>query len=421
MSRRQHGEGAHYQRGKRGGRAGQWVAVADLGFREGKRDRREFTGTTSEEARRKRDGFLDRRRDGFTMPKGRQPYVSEWLLHWLHNVARRKVEATTWEGSYRQKVTELICPYFERTPLPGLCEEDIEEWHRRLESVVSKRTGRPLSASTIAQAHRIMSTALKEAVVRGKLPRNPCSNVTPPRASRAEPQPPSIDEVALILERCKTWPNGARWVLALRTGLRQGEALALEWRDVRLSPPASVTIRQSAARVRGERVVKAPKSAKSRRTIPLPAIAVTALKAHKLAQIEALLAADPGGNTAGFYVENYSSVRGEPPLPAIVPARVVSARPGAGGGGRLVFTDGAGQPVHPRADYGDWHTLLDDLSIRHYRVHDCRHAVATMLLESGTDPRVVQDIMGWSTLAMTEVYQHVRPALQQRALDALDG
>jgi integrase len=377
MSRRQHGEGAHYQRGKRGGRAGQWVAVADLGFREGKRDRREFTGATSEEARRKRDGFLDRRRDGFTMPKGRQPYVSEWLLHWLHNVARRKVEATTWEGSYRQKVTELICPYFERTPLPGLCEEDVEEWHRRLEAVVSKRTGRPLSASTIAQAHRIMSTALKVAVVRGKLPRNPCSNVTPPRAGRAEPQPPSIDEVALILERCKTWPNGARWVLALRTGLRQGEALALEWRDVRLLAPASVTIRQSAARVRGERVVKAPKSAKSRRTIPLPAVAVTALKEHRRTQVASLSG--------------------------------------------LVFTDGAGQPVHPRADYGDWHALLGDLGIRRYRVHDCRHAVATMLLESGTDPRVVQDIMGWSTLAMTEVYQHVRPALQQRALDALDG
>jgi integrase len=377
MSRRQHGEGAHYQRGKRGGRAGQWVAVADLGFREGKRDRREFTGATSEDARRKRDGFLDRRRDGFTMPKGRQPYVSEWLLHWLWNIAKRTVEPTTWESSYRQKVTELICPYFERTPLPGLCEEDIEEWHRHLEAVISKRTGRPLSASTIAQAHRIMSRALKVAVTRGKLARNPCSNVTPPQARRPEIQPPSAAEVALILERCRTWPNGARWVLAIATGIRQGEALALEWPDVTLGPQGSITIRQSAAQVHGERVVKAPKSEKSRRVVPLAADAAAALKEHRRAQVASLSG--------------------------------------------LVFTDGKGQPVHPRADYGDWQALLDDLGIRHYRVHDLRHAFGTYLLEQGVDIKVVQVLLGHSSSAFTQqVYQHVGEKLRYEAADAMN-
>src|SRR5947207_2487826 len=148
-TRRQHGEGSLYQRGRRGGRhdstqPGQWVAVADLGWRPGPggkpiRDRREFTAATMEEAKARRQRFLDRRRDGFTMPRGRAPYVSEWLLHWLHNVARRKVAATTWDRSYRQKVTELIVPWFERVPLPDLSEEDIEEWHANLERTVSAR------------------------------------------------------------------------------------------------------------------------------------------------------------------------------------------------------------------------------------------------------------------------------------------
>src|SRR6185437_17056907 len=128
--RRQHGEGSVYQRS----RDKRWVAVADLGVRGGRRDRREFTGTTPKEAMDKRDRFLDRRRDGFTMPKGRPAYVSEWMLHWLHNIARRRVEATTWEGSYRQKVTEHICPYFDRVPLHELSEEHIEDWHRELEA-----------------------------------------------------------------------------------------------------------------------------------------------------------------------------------------------------------------------------------------------------------------------------------------------
>ena len=65
-----------------------------------------------------------------------------------------------------------------------------------------------------------------------------------------------------VLARCRDWPNGARWVVAVYTGIRQGEALALTWRDVQLADPASLTVRLSAARVRGERVVKKPKSKK---------------------------------------------------------------------------------------------------------------------------------------------------------------
>ena len=163
-------------------------------------------------------------------------------------------------------------------------------------------------------------------------------------------------------------------------GLRQGEALALEWRDVRLAAPASVTIRQSAARVRGQgRVVKAPKSKKSRRTIQLPAVAVDALRRHR-------------------------ELAGVSPLPSA-----------------LVFVSKRGRPVHPRVDYQDWCDLLDDLGLPHYRVHDLRHGAATILLEQGMAPRVVQEIMGHATVAFTMAqYAHVRPVLHQAAADAMD-
>jgi len=362
MGRRQHGEGPVYQRGRQGGRAGQWVAVENLGWRDGRLDRREFTGATPAEAMAKRERFRDRRRDGFTMPKGRQPYVSEWMLHWLHVVAKRKVRASTWERSYRQKVEELIVPYFERVPLPELDEEDIEAWHADLEARVSPRTGRPLSPGTIAQAHRIMSRALKVAVARKRIARNPCSNVTPPSPDPAEPQPPGREDVARILARCETWPNGPRWVLAVTTGLRQGEALALEWRD---------------ADLRGERPSVSVRKGKTRsatRTIDLPAVTVEALRRQRDRQ---------------------------------------TVRDLAGG---LVFTREDGRPVHPRADYADWHALLDDLGLPHCRVHDLRHATATFLLEAGEDIRVVQAIMGHASPDFTRrQYQHVRPVLTRRA------
>lgn len=378
--RRQQGEGSLYHRKSRG----QWVAVADLGWRDGRRDRREFTGPTPDAAMERRQRFLDRRRDGFTMPRGRQPYVSEWMLHWLHNVAKRKVEATTWEKSYRQKVTDLICPFFERILLAELTEEDIEDWHRHLEDTVSERTGRPLSASTIGQCHRIMSTAVKLAVARGRLPRNPLSNVTPPAVEELEIEPPTAAEVELILARCATWPNGDRWVVGITTGLRQGEALALEWPQVDVRPPASVTVSKAAARVRGERIVKAPKSKASRRSVPLGKRAVTAFVRQKKWQAKAELAA------ASWEKSD------------------------------IVFTDPAGRPVHPRKDWQDWQELLADLGLPRYRVHDIRHGYATMLLEAGEDPRVVKEMLGWSSMAMLTRYQHVRPVLHQQVADTID-
>jgi integrase len=359
-------------------RDGKWVARAELGRKPGgKRDQKLFVADTPAEAIDRRRKFLDQRRDGFTPPKGRAPYVDEWMLHWLHNVAKRKVQPTTWEGSYRQKVTDLICPYFASVPLPDLTEDDVERWHGQLEAAVSERTGRPLSASTIGQAHRIMSSALKEAVRRGRMQRNPCSNVTPPTVTELELVPPTAAEVDRVLERCRTWPNGARWVLAVTTGLRQGEALDLEWRYVQLTRPALLRVEWSAAWVNGERIRKRPKSETSRRPVPLAAVLIAALEAHRKAQVRSI---------APDYV----------------------------------FTDGKGRPVHPRADWQDWQDLLADLGLPHYRVHDLRHCYATMLLESGQDPRVVQAMLGHSSPVLLKRYQHVRPVMHQAVADAID-
>lgn len=372
--RRQHGEGSVFRRG----RDGRWVARAELGFLpDGRRDQRLFVRGTPGEAIEARARFLDRRRDGFTIPRGRQPTVAEWVLYWVHNIAKEQVDPNTWYRSYRQKIEDHVAPYFEHVKLAELSEEDIEVWHRHLKAKESSR-GTPLSASTITTTHRIFSSAIKVAVMRGRIPRNPLSIVAPPKADRPEPEPPAAAELDVILAACRGRPGGARWVLAICTGLRQGEALGLHWRDVKLTAPAAVTVRQSLARVDGQAVMKAPKSRKSRRTVPLPAAAVTALAAHREAQSAT-------------------------PLP-----------------GALVFTNAKGGPVADRADWREWAQLLAGLGLPHYRVHDLRHAYATTLLEQGMDPRVVQDLMGWSTAAMAEIYVHVRPAMHARAVSALD-
>jgi integrase len=399
-----------YQRGKRGGshqttQPVQWVAVADLGWRDGRRDRREFTAATMAGAEEKRQAFLDRRRDGFTMPKGRPPTVSEWMLHWLHNIAKDKVEPTTWHRSYRQKVEELIVPFFERVPLPELEEEHIEEWHRHLKRVISKRTGKPRSAATIVQAHRILSVGLNVAVARKKMARNPAASrsVSPPKIPRRKPVIPSEAEAVMLLERCATWPAGPRWIVGLTTALRQGEVLGLTWPCVHLGdgegsvdveqelarlpwqhgcgPPCGRTPRRCPVRHGGGLILKAPKSETSLRSVSFGPVTAAALKRQA-----ALPAAGPAWDQ-----------------------------------GDVVFTGPRGGPVDPRRDWGDWCGLLDDLGLRHYPVHALRHACATALLEGGTDIRVVQEILGHSSPAVTQmIYQHVRPKLHRQAADTME-
>jgi integrase len=369
--RRQHGEGSLYQRKS----DSRWIAVVDLGWKDGKRHRRVFTGATPEAAMTKRTRWLDLRRSGFTLPKGRIVTVGEWCAHWLANVAEPKVAAnrlaaTTFHGSYRSKVDLHIIPFFAQTPLNELCEEDIEAWHRHL--------GKNLSAASITQCHRILSSAIKVAVIRGRIPRNPVSNVPPPQPDH-EAAVPTAEETALILERCKTWHGGARWILAIATGARQGEILALRWSDVILPEPAGITISRSAARVRGELTYKQPKSRQSRRTIQIGPATVAALKAHRKTQ-----------------VTNINS--------------------------DLVFTDRRGQPVHPRADWQDFQDLLADLGLPRYPVHSLRHATATLLLEAGQDTRVVQTVLGHATPGFTAArYQHVRPRMHAAAADAMNS
>jgi integrase len=370
--RRQQGEGSLYHRKGRS----QWVAVADLGWKNGKRDRREFTGPTPQAAIEKRAAFLGRRRDGFTLPRGRQPSVPEWVLYWCHSTAKAQLKPSGWE-SYRQKCEDHIAPFFDGVKLSELSVEDVEGWHARLLALPRQRGKGTLAPASVRLAHQVLSVCLNEAVRRKRIAFNPCSLAHPPAAGREPPEPPSADEVDMVVAACRERPDGARWVLAITTGLRQGEVLGLRWRDIRLAAPASVTVRRTQGRAGGEWVYDDPKSRKSRRTVPLPAVAAGALRAHR----ERQQVADIGG---------------------------------------LIFTRPSGQPVHRRQDGRDWDRLLRGLGLPHYRVHDLRHAYATELLEQGEDARVVQELMGWSSAAMAEVYQHVRPVTHARVIASLD-
>lgn len=230
--RRQKGEGALFLRSD-----GRWVARVELGGRSGSDRRREFYGSTPEEAMGKRKEFLRKRDSGFTTPKGQAPRVGAWMLHWLHFTARGEVEETTWHSSYRSKVELHIAPFFERTKLTNeeLDEQLISEFHHHL-------LAKGLAPGSIVQIHRILSMGLKAAVVAKKLARNPASNRTPPKVEATEMETLLEEEVEAVLEVIAQRRLRARWLLAMTSGMRQGEALGLTWPYVQVTDPDRATV-----------------------------------------------------------------------------------------------------------------------------------------------------------------------------------
>ncbi len=128
---------------------------------------------------------------------------------------------------------------------------------------------------------------------------------------------------------------------------------------------------------------RTPKSGKTR-TLPIPAPLLPALKAHKATQAAERLA-------AGDQWEDWD----------------------------LVFARSDGRPIEPRDDYDQWRALLKAAGLRGARPHDARHTAATLLLEQGVDIRVVQEILGHSSLAVTKRYTHVTSKLSRAAAERM--
>ncbi len=216
-----------------------------------------------------------------------------------------------------------------------------------------------LAPATVLQAHRLLSRALKIAMQRGRVGRNVCTLVDAPSLVHHEIQPLTVAGARKILATATTRRDGARWAGALALGLRQGEALGLQWSEIDLEAP-SLTVRRALQCQRGRGLVRVePKSRAGQRTIALPEPIVELLRGHRLAQNGERAHARDEWQDLDF----------------------VCAQP-------------TGAPIDSRADRRDWDQLLKDSDVRPARLHDARHTAATTLLIIGVPARVVMQILG---------------------------
>src|ERR671927_81504 len=259
------------------GADGRWHGYVSVGFKlDGKPDRRHVSSKSRGVVVAKvRD--LERRRDDGTVSTTSAPTVADWLEHWLTTIAPRRVRQRTLE-SYESAVRKHLIPGIGRHRLDRLRPEHLDQLYTALLDA-------GYSPASVLRHHRILSRALTVAVQRGHVPRNVASLVDPP-AQRQSDLATALDlnEARAVLDAAATVRNSARCTVALALGLRQSEALALQWKDIDLLNN-TLTVRRSIHRIRGGGLIyEEPKTRRSQRTLALPRPLVAELHRHKAVQ-----------------------------------------------------------------------------------------------------------------------------------------
>jgi integrase len=365
--RRGRGEGGVYKRAD-----GTWCGSISLGFGgNGKRRRRVVYGSTKREVLEKLDGLRQDARQGLPITSERLT-LAAFLDRWLENDVRPNRAPGTYK-CYSNTVRLHIKPLLGGTLLTNLTADQVAGFYASLETAVPPRT-RELT-------HSILHRALNRANQWRLIGWNPCSTVERPKNPRKEQRAVRPEEAKELLKAAKGHRLEALFVLAVTTGMRQGELFGMQWRDIDL-PMKRVKVLRSLEELDGNLRLKEPKSQNSRRTIELTGLAVDALSEHrKRMLVEGHFSPDRPvfPDTHGGFLRKSNFIRS-----------VYSPLRKAAGLGALPF-------------------------------HGWRHFHASYLIENGTNPKVLQERLGHADVATTlRLYVHTHEEAQRHAADQFD-
>jgi integrase len=305
--------------------------------------------------------------------------LNEYLDRWLNTSAAPRLRERTLRD-YRSLLARYVRPVLGHKMLPAVMPLDIQDLYTSmLESGLSPRT--------IRYTHAVLSSALKQAVKWQLLPRNAAEYVDLPRQKRTEMYAMSKDEVASFLATAKEDRWGTLFLLAVTTGMRPGEYMGLQWKDVNLDE-GMIHVNKSLVRNKSEWRFDEPKTAKSRRTVKLAPTVVKSLRAHRSKQAAERL-------RAGIRYQDYD----------------------------LVFATDTGQPLESRnLIKRHFKPVLKQAGLREtIRLYDLRHTCATLLLAAGEHPKIVSEMLGHASIQLTlDTYSHVLPDMQQGAVAKLE-
>jgi integrase len=272
-----------------------------------------------------------------------------------------------------------IVPVLSRKKLKTLGAQDVAGFYRR-------KLDEGCSPASVHKMHETLHKALKQAVRWGYMTRNPADDVDPPKAHTEEVHPLTRDEARRLLETVQDDRLEALYVVALHTGLRQGELLALKWEDLNLEE-RTLQVRRTVTKDGGKLEIGPTKTAKGRRTVKLTRDATDALRGHLDRQLEEI------DGLGDLFREN-----------------------------GLVFCSTKGTLINPtNLRKRSFAPLLERAGLPHMTFHQLRHTAATILLLKNVNPKIVSEMLGHASITITlDTYSHVLPNMQDSAVAAME-
>jgi integrase len=366
--RRGHNEGSVYFDASRD----RWVAAISIS--PGKR--KKFYFEKKQDALKKKNEALRELEQG-TLATGKQQKLGEYLEDWLENVHKSKLRVGTYVN-YKKLIKYVV------TDLGGIWLQKLTPQH--VQAFYSKKLDEKLSSKVVHDIHGVLHLALDNAVRWGMIPRNVCDLVTPPRIVSREVVPLSVEQARALMKHVQGHHLEVLLSMAVVTGMRRGELLALRWSDIdfersRLLVLHSVNFIAGYGYVEGK-----PKTAAGKRVVSLPAFLVEMLKKHRAHQLELREA-----------TENWQDHD-------------------------LVFPNLSGSYMHPNHMGDLFRKLVKEAGLPPIHFHDLRHSAASILLCMGVNVKVIQELLGHSDISITlRTYSHLLPSMQKEVVETWDG
>lgn len=367
--KRGNGEGSIHRR-----KGGGWCAQYAIHTAEG-RKRKTIYGKTRQEVATKLSKSLADREGGLVFDAGNLT-VETYMARWLSDSVKGTVRISTFER-HEQLFRGHIRPALGRVKLKSLTPAHVR-------GLISEKLNTGLAPGTVRKIHSTLHKALSQAVSDGLISRN-AADVKAPQPTPEEMRPLSETEARAFLDKARSDRFEALYVLAITAGLRRGELLGLRWDDADLER-GTLRVGRALVREGGCHKLGETKTRRGRRQVNLTPRTVAALKAHRKRQLEHRV------KLADLY-----------------------------GDDGLIFSSEIGTTLNPEnLVKRSFKPLLKKAGLPEIRFHDLRHTCATLLMGRGVHPKLVQELLGHATIAMTlDTYSHYLPSMGDQASGAM--
>lgn len=293
----------------------------------------------------------------------------EYLEQWLE-YKKTSVADSTYK-TYYGNLKAHILPEFENIPMGNLKPLHIQQFYIKL------LNEKQLNHNTVRKIHTMLVNALERAVKFDMVWKNVAKLVDPPKETKAVMEVWDVNEVRTFLNVAKESHLFMVYLIAINTGMRQGEILGLSWDGVNLDD-GIIYVKQTLSND-GQTLKAATKTAAGMRTIAIPDELVTELKRHKLEQKKHRL------KMGTLYTDM-----------------------------NLVCATTVGTPVIASNLRRNFNIFIKKANVKKIRFHDIRHTHATLLLKQGVHPKIVSERLGHADTRMTlDRYSHLLPNMQK--------